>query len=744
MRQLISAILLLTMSWIAVFGQSSGGQGPLQRRGGTVIPPQREPQLPQDLQRQPGKDDVVKISVTLVQVDAIVTDKNGRQVTDLKPEDFEILEDGKPQAISNFSYISVNSTPPASLAPVANAAGNPKAKISTPPASPRLRPEQVRRTMALMVDDLGASFASVDSVREALRKFVDKQMQPGDLVAIIRTSSGAGILQQFTSDKRQLYAAIEKVRWSPNGKGKVNAFDPIRPEAGSSTDTRQAGAEVTGSEEVERFREEAFTVGTLGAINYIMRGLKDLPGRKSLVLFSDGLHLFQKRESNTRTLEAVRRLTDLANRSAVVIYTIDARGLVSPGAGAEDDFSGLGLQTEAEMQKIGKALDARYQGLFDSRQGLEYLAYNTGGRFMRDTNDLSRGMDRVLEDQKGYYLLGYIPDEATFKTPDGRRGYHKLKVKLKRPGLTVRSRTGFFAVPDEAQQAPKTPRQQIGAALVSPFGNGEISMKLTSLFGHEAATGSFISSMLHLSADKLTFTHEPDGWHKAVIDVAAVTLGSEGQLVEQEYKTYTLKAKEDLYQQILKRGFVYTINLPVKKPGAYQLRVAVRDNGSERVGSANQFIEVPDINKGRLALSSLIATGKDPKDTTQNQSGENGDTTGQPVSQSSTATRKFRPGMEVSYAFMIYNAQVDQASRQPQIESQVILYRDGQPVYTSQPARIRVEEQVSFKEIFAGSNLQLGDNMQPGEYVLQIVVTDKLAKDKYSTVTQWIDFEVVK
>jgi VWFA-related protein len=742
MRQLISATLLLTISWITVFGQ---GQGPLQRRSGSAIPNQREPQPPQDLQRPPGKDDVVKISVTLVQVDAIVTDKNGKQVTDLKPEDFEILEDGKPQPITNFSYISVNSTPPAILAPVASAGGNPKAKVLIPPASTHLRPEQVRRTMALMVDDLGASFASVDSVRAALKKFVDQQMQPGDLVAIIRTSSGAGVLQQFTADKRQLYAAIEKVRWSPNGQGKVNAFDPIRPDPSASTDTRREGAEVSGSEEVENHREESFTVGTLGAINYIMRGLKDLPGRKSLVLFSDGLSLFPKRATNARTLEAVRRLTDLANRSAVVIYTIDARGLLEPGATAADDFSGLGLQTEAEMQKIGKALDARYQGYFDSKQGLEYLAYNTGGSFLQNANDLSLGVARVLEDQRGYYLLGYIPDEATFKTPDGRRGYHKLKVKLKRPGLNIRSRTGFFAVPDEDQkQTPKTPRQQIGAALVSPFGNGEISLKLTSLFGHEAATGSFISSLLHLSADKISFTHEPDGWHKAVIDVAAVTLGSEGQLVDQEYKTYTLKAKDDTYQQILKRGFVYTINLPVKKPGAYQLRIAVRDNGSERLGSANQFIEVPDIKKGRLALSSLIATGNDPKDTTQNQSGENGDALGQPARQGSTATRRFRAGMDVTYAFMIYNAQVDQANKQPQIESQVFLYRDGQPVYTSQPARIKVEEQASYKEIFAGSNVQLGSNLQPGEYVLQIVVTDKLAKDKFSTVTQWIDFEVVK
>lgn len=743
MRQLISAILLLALSWVAVFGQSGQPPSVTNRRDGTIFVPQRPTDPRQDPQRRAGNEDIVKISVTLVQVDAIVTDKNGKQVTDLKPEDFEILEDGKPQAISNFAYVAVNSTLPSTLAPVANPGG--KARVLTPAAAPRLRPEQVRRTMALMVDDIGASFASVDSIRDALKKFVDQQMQPGDLVAIIRTNSGAGVLQQFTSDKRQLYAAIDKVRWTPNKSNRVNAFDPIRQESAAASDSRQIGAEASGKEEVERHREETFAVGTLGAINYVVRGLGDLPGRKSLVLFSDGLKLFAKGQNHSRTLDAVRRLTDLANRSSVVIYTIDARGVVPPGAGAEDDFSDIGLRSEVNVNKIGQMLDARYQGLFDSRQGLEYLAYNTGGSFLRETNDLSRGVARVMEDQKGYYLLGYIPDEATFKTPDGRRGYHKLKVNLKRPGLTIRSRTGFFAVPDEAKEKVKqTPRQQIAAALVSPFGNAGIGLKLTSLFGHEAASGSSISSLLHLSADKISFTHEPGGWHKAVLDVAAVTLGSEGQLVDQEYKTYTLKAKDELYQQILKRGFVYSINLPVKKPGAYQLRVAVRDHGSGQLGSAHQLVEVPDINKGRLALSSLIVTGNNAKESAQNRPGENPEEGAQPVTQSSPSTRKFRPGMDVSYAFMIYNAQVSKANGQPQVESQVFLFRDGKPVYSSQPAMIKVGEQPSFKEVFVGSNLQLGANLEPGEYVLQIVVTDKLAKDQYAVVTQWIDFEVVK
>src|SRR5436309_12727069 len=152
---------------------------------------------------QRDKDDVVRISVTLVQVDAVVIDGKGRYVTDLQPEDFEISEDGKRQHITNFSYVSTQ--PPT---PTANLPEKGKPGKNEPPAPPtpptHLRPEQVRRTMALVVDDLGLSFESTAFLRDSLKKFVNQQMQPGDLVAIIRTGAGVGALQQFTTDKRLL------------------------------------------------------------------------------------------------------------------------------------------------------------------------------------------------------------------------------------------------------------------------------------------------------------------------------------------------------------------------------------------------------------------------------------------------------------------------------------------------------------------------------------------------------------
>jgi len=185
---------------------------------GVALAQKAEPKAEQKAQEH--KDDVVRISVTLVQVDAVVTDDKGKQVTDLKPQDFQILEDGRPQRITNFSYISNVSARPA------EPAGLPD-KLAPPIPSKLLHPDEVKRTIALVVDDLSMSFESIAYARYALKKYVDEQMQPGDLVAILRTGAGIGALQQFTTDKRQLYAAIERLHWNSMGVGGIGAFGPI-------------------------------------------------------------------------------------------------------------------------------------------------------------------------------------------------------------------------------------------------------------------------------------------------------------------------------------------------------------------------------------------------------------------------------------------------------------------------------------------------------------------------------------
>src|SRR5437870_7553215 len=212
---------------IAQLAMSSFAQVP-------VASPSPSPSPQTSPAQKPEEVDVVRITTNLVQVDAVVTDKNGKVVTDLKPEEVQIFEDGRQQKITHFSYYVAES--PSAEKPTKPVTVDKNA----PPVPPnRLRPEDIRRTIALVVDDLGLSFESTYYVRRALKKFVDEQMQPGDLVAIIRTSGGMGALQQFTSDKRQLYAAIERVKWNAIGRSGVSAFAPMQAPTGGA-----GGAEI--------------------------------------------------------------------------------------------------------------------------------------------------------------------------------------------------------------------------------------------------------------------------------------------------------------------------------------------------------------------------------------------------------------------------------------------------------------------------------------------------------------------
>lgn len=749
-RRRFLPIILVSQIAALSFGQ--------QPRTPITEPPPPPPQQPKPQQQKPEDIDVVRITTNLVQVDAVVTDKNGKVVTDLKPDEVQIFEDGKQQKITHFSYNVTES-------PVTERAAKPApVDKNAPPLPPViLKPEQVRRTMAIVVDDLGLSFESTYFVRRALKKFVDEQMQPGDLVAIVRSGGGMGALQQFTSDKRQLYAAIERVKWNANGRGGISAFAPIEPPTpgAGGPDIDQANADLN------QFREDLFAVGTLGAISYVVKGLRQLPGRKSILLISDGFRIYSQDDAmrNYLALQKLRTLVDEAGRASVVIYTMNATGLQTMGFSAADNLSNPNDPSGGRSpQDLEQQLSNRRNAAFETQQGLDFLAQQTGGIAIRNNNDLSGGIRRVMEDQKGFYLIGYRPDNATFDPRTGRRTFHKLSLKVTRPGkFNVRMRNGFLGISDEGPRpAPRTLAQQLMSALTSPFGSNDVHLQLTSLFGNDAKAGSFMRSILHIDARDLTFTDEPNNWHKTVFDVLAITFGDNGVPVDQLGRTYTLSLPDALYKRAVRDGLVYYVTVPIKKAGAYQLRMAFRDSSSERVGAASQFVEAPDLKKDRLALSGVVLRGDNPiakpaapnsppgqpganqpetANAAPNQSQEGLDQ-GNP--EASPAVRHFRSGMLMSYAFVIYNAHLNKTTNVPELTTQVRIFRDGKPVFTGNENPFKVTSVPDLKRLLAGGMIQLGADLTPGEYVLQVIVNDAVADKKYRTSTQWIDFEIVK
>lgn len=691
--------------------------------------------------------DVVRISTNLIQLDVSVTDKKGKIITDLRPDEIEIYENDKKQEISNFSFVSNIRTQPPSTSKK-----DKKSAIPIPPGM-QPKPEQVRRTVALVVDDLTLSFESTFWVKEALRKFVDEQMQDGDLVAIIRTGAGIGALQQFTTDKRQLLAAIQKIRFNLNGRGRTGVFNPIEPTLreqlngtvgsdGSVTDLGDAIDADRGFErETNEFRESIFASGTLGAINFIIRGMTDLPGRKSIMLLSDGFSLVTRDErgmpQGSRILDSLRRLTDLANRASVVVYTIDPRGLVAPGLTAQDNTWGLSAdQVEARLQD-------RRNELFDTQEGLTYLARQTGGFAILNQNDIGWGIRRVLDDQS-YYLIGYQPDDETFD-PKVRR-YNKLEIKVKRDGARVRYRSGFFGITDEQIQKPKlNASQSLLNALTSPFAVNDISLRLNALFIAGEKKSLLLRSYLHVDADDLKFSKEPDGTYKTTFELVAIGFGDNGVPVDEYSKGYTINVKEEAYQRIREKGFVYYFTFPVKKPGGYQLRVAIRDSVGNKVGSANQFVEIPNLKKNRLTLSGIVFESM-PFDVWQRLSTDVSSyaeikKTTDPMTD--TSQRQFQNGSVLRYGVEIYNAKLDGA-RKSSLTSQIRIFRDGKKMFESRPTTVSQDEIAGSQSISLTGGLRLTEKMSTGDYVLQVIVTDNLAKEKRKIASQFVQFEIVE
>jgi VWFA-related protein len=697
-------------------------------------------------QKTADQQDVVRITTNLVQIDAVVTDKSGKRIVDLKPHEVEIYEDGQARAITNFSYINLNSTnpPPTPISPLDRKSDQ---KAGAPLVPRQLRPDQVRRTIALVVDDLGLSFESTVNVRQSLKKFLDEQLQPDDLVAIIRTSGGIGALQSFTTDRRQLYAAVDKVKWSLVGRSEVAAKPVITTvNTMNREEASRRGGILKEPKEVDKLltqlRQDVFAIGTLGALHYVINGLESLPGRKSVILFSDGITL-PRDYAKDRILGILRELTDFANRASVVLYTVDARALQTSGLSAVDRTWGL------TSEQVAERLEDRKNSIRDTQDGLILLAEETGGTAVLNSNDLNRSMKRILDDQQGYYLIGYKPDESTFAVVNGQAKLHHLRVNIKRPGdYKVRTRNGFYGRTNEAKAESLTPSQQLGNALTSPFNASDIQLKLTSIFANTKPAGSMLQSFLHVKGSDLTFSTEPDGSRKATVEIAAVTFGDNGRIIDQFVYPGSITVAAADYERVNKNGFVYGLAIPIKKAGAYQLRMAVRDEVSKHIGAAAQFVEIPDLNQNRLTVSGILLSGI-PLDTYRKNfsvqsAGEKSDGANlQADPNANPAVRRFKSDHALVYGFNIYNARVDKGTGKPQLKTQLRIYRDGKLMFVGDEETFSPLDQTDPKRLVGAGVVQMGTQMVPGEYVIQIVVTDLLSKQKENVTSQWIDFEVI-
>lgn len=314
------------------------------------------------------------------------------------------------------------------------------------------------------------------------------------LAAAICLSLGA--LQQYTADKRKLHAAVDRIQWNFQSRtglsaggvpstmtrgvdGAVNIADALAPIAGAAP----------GGSAIDSIRRLAFIAGAM----------RLLPGRKSMVLFAEtnvvpltvaGL---RDTDATPAVQQAIEQMLDVSSRASVGIYCIDPRGLM------------MGLTDPAQ-------------------EGMRYLSQATGAlAFGSFSSDLSIPLAMVLEDQKGYYLLGYTPDTLSFDLLSGKRKFHTIAIRTNRSGLSVRSHAGFAGAEGAETPAPVPgSTDAVVASLASPFGSPEIQVGMTSLFFNTAMGGSSITTLVNFKAGDLSFREGAGGLREATGDIAVL------------------------------------------------------------------------------------------------------------------------------------------------------------------------------------------------------------------------------
>ena len=701
-------------------------------------------------------EDVVKITTALIQLDVVVTDKSGKLVTDLKPEDFEVTENGERQPITNLSYFASQK----------NAAADGILTTLNSPTGALPTVGEVRRTVAVVVDDAGVSAQSIALIKKELVKFISEQVQPNDLVAIIKTSGSVGILQQFTTDKRKLLSIIENLQFRPLTSVGLSPFETIGVTFAEqlSANNRGNGGELTqeGKTISERKntvesladinRNLQVTAGSLGVLNSTISAMSRLPGRKSVLYIAEGVNtIFSTTVNNglradsnlpqnstlifsdiDKLREDLRGITEIANRATIAIYTLDPRGTVAVNFSASEEMRG-GMRERENGVRNDTTLIARGNQLKISQQGLKFLAEETSGKAFINTNDFGKSLRETLDSQNGYYLLAYQPTAETFDAD--KRRFNKLSVKVNRPNVNVSYRSGFFNVAEESREKSKaTPEEAFFQKIFSPYNSTDINLRMTSIFAADEQV-STVRSFINIEAGNLKFTDGAGGNKTAQFDLIAVNFNADGIPVATVSKTFDINASAQTYKKLLTDGIAYNLTFTTRAKGAQNIKVSVRDRNTMKVGTVSQLVEIPNFDKNSIGLSGLllqnftaaewqnIQSGKPPADAVIRM-------------QTDTARRQFRKGTVLSFNYAVYAA----PSLRSKSQAQFTVFKDGKELFKGAAEELNIASTGKMQRVNRGGAFLLGTDMAAGRYVLQISVGGDAVKE--AEIHQ-IDFELV-
>jgi VWFA-related protein len=705
-RHSITVIALSAALAVAVVGAQP--QPPAQRASGTV-----------------------RAGVTAVLVDVVVRDKRGDPVRGLAQSDFQLLEDGVPQTIGSFTPVFAGAVAPVPEAPSLPAATAPRSAAAVGSPSPvnegptvtalvfdRLTDEARRRAVQASQSYLGTkeespTYIGIFGIDNAMKPFAPFTRD----VRVLRQaldSMGKRASANFGSPE-QMPASMANSTAAQSAATAIAAAGPGTAAAvGTSMgDAMLAAAQTKIVRDFEVMERDQEGYATTNGLFAVINALRPLPGRKSLVFFSEGLAI----------PPAVHRLflgvIDAANRANVSIYTMDAAGLRADSeqakirdlvnAAGSQGIDGARLNGGKNDAPLSKALEKNEDVLRqDPRTGLGALAQDTGGQIFDSTNNLRTGFDRIENDLHNYYLVGYVPANDTY---DGH--FRTIEVKVKRPGVTVAARKGYFAVRDSggmpinSWEAPA-----LGALEQKPVPNA-FPVRAGALLFPERDRPGLVPVIVDLKTAPLTFQPAPDGkTYSSDFAVLVRFLDDQNQVARKVSQHYEVKGPlADIARA--KQGDVIFYREPELAAGVYTMETIVYDAPSGKSSVRLATVEVAKTDAGGLRMSSLVLISRGEKVPEKDRHADNPLLVKDVVLYPNLGESVSKTSKEVGFYFAVYPAQ-----GAPAPESVILLLLDGKPV-------VQVPMPLAASDA-SGRIQQVGrlplDQLAPGTYELRAVV----------------------
>ncbi len=525
-----------------------------------------------------------KAQAELVLVNVSVRDRNGNLVRDLKPEDFTILEDNKPQKVSTFDIENMENTPPSVAAATqqVDLLGTAPKKASALPENSLLSEQaqaiKDRRLIILFFDLSAMQPDEIERSAEAAQNYVDKQMQPADLVAVVSLGSSITLNQDFTSDRAQLKKALQDFNL-----GAGAGFEE------GSVGTTEGTADNANSFTVDDTEYNIFnTDRRLEAIRSVALQVASVPQEKALIYFSSGMD-----RTGIENQSELRSATNAAVLANMAIYTMDIRGLQAlPPGGAAQNASLRGVSPYNGQSTLDDL-----NSNFTTQETLVSLSVDTGGRAYLDSNDFSRVFRGVQQDMQMYYLLGY---RSTNSARDGK--FRHIAVRVNRPGMKLEYRKGYYAAADFRHSNKEDRERQLQEELASDLPNTDLPLYLATGYFRMSDNRYYVPISLIVPGSAIPFSRNRDQ-DKATLDVLGLVT-DEKKLPAGGIRD-TVKLAVNAANEVQRKNVQYDTGLTLP-PGNYHLKIVVRENENGQMGAFETDFAIPDLKSTPLKMSSII------------------------------------------------------------------------------------------------------------------------------------------